>query len=262
MSEELRYIPSALRPANTTPRDVLYGCGTEVSPGEFGMWWGPVPEEKQALECVGTSEKDVVVRFNADWTDTVLWRWDGEAWVSVGHRPTYHMTGDGYYGVVTVPAAVFHKLDSSMFISGSGDTEKFMCANEAETKHLAALGINCAVCDWYCIKLEATPSSRVDVLKQLQPLTAAQMEEITANENSSNPFPSKLTKLNDILTEAEVKFVEMVYACPGCKLHDVFSPDDGSALWDRPERLGLIECVGGYKWKPTKAIIFCMELRH
>jgi hypothetical protein len=45
------------------------------------MWWGPVPEEQYALEAAGKTLNDVIIRFNADWTDDVLWRWDGGGWV-------------------------------------------------------------------------------------------------------------------------------------------------------------------------------------
>ena len=77
-----RYVPSWMRDQTTPPsREVTYGCGTEHRPGEFGMWWGPFPEEQYALEAAGRTLNDVIIRFNADWTDDVLWRWDGSGWV-------------------------------------------------------------------------------------------------------------------------------------------------------------------------------------
>ena len=63
------------------PREVLYACGTEHHPGEFGMWHGPNPDEQCMLEQAGSTLNDVIIRFNADVTDEVLWRWDGGGWV-------------------------------------------------------------------------------------------------------------------------------------------------------------------------------------
>ena len=77
-----RYIPSRMRDQETpSPREVTYAIGTENSPGEFGMKHDPNPDEQCMLEQAGTTLNDVIIRFNADWTDDVLWRWDGGGWV-------------------------------------------------------------------------------------------------------------------------------------------------------------------------------------
>jgi hypothetical protein len=76
-----RYVPSWLREQTApAPTEATYGCGTEHKPGEFGMW-GPVTEEIHALEVIGKTPEDVIIRFNADRTEDVLWRWDGGGWV-------------------------------------------------------------------------------------------------------------------------------------------------------------------------------------
>lgn len=64
-----------------TLREVAYACGTEHRSGEFGMWHGPNPDERAMLEQAGQTPNDVIIRFNADWTEDVLWRWDGGGWV-------------------------------------------------------------------------------------------------------------------------------------------------------------------------------------
>lgn len=61
---------------------------------------------------------------------------------------------DGYYGKSIVPITVFKHLDPQYFISSSTDTIKFMCANEAEIKHLRSLGIDATdEYDWFKIVL-------------------------------------------------------------------------------------------------------------
>jgi len=64
------------------------------------------------------------------------------------------------------------------------------------------------------------------------------------------------------LSESEIAFVEKVYLNPGCKLNNCSEEwiKDGStygkttSLYKKPEELGLIECIGSYKWKPTSKI--------
>jgi hypothetical protein len=74
--------PSELPPAQNGPgrHAVTYACGTEHKPGEFGMWWGPVETEEEALATQGGMTTDAVIRFNTDGTDTVLHRWDVTQW--------------------------------------------------------------------------------------------------------------------------------------------------------------------------------------
>lgn len=69
--------------------------------------------------------------------------------------------------------------------------------------------------------------------------------------------------LIDVLTPEETAFVMLVYKNPCAKLNSgeaVHCIDDGSqygqtiALWENPEKLGLIESVGSYKWRPTNKL--------
>lgn len=62
--EATRHVPTGMREAPTQPE----------RPGEFGMWAGPV---RDLLETAGTKPDDVIIRYNADGTDEVLWRRDG-----------------------------------------------------------------------------------------------------------------------------------------------------------------------------------------
>jgi hypothetical protein len=60
------------------------------------------------------------------------------------------------------------------------------------------------------------------------------------------------------LSKNEINFVLLVYKSPGCKLNggEAFCQenDQSIALWNNPEALGLIECVGSYKWVPTQKL--------
>lgn len=79
-----KYKPKHLRePDPPEIREVSYGIGTERSPGEFGMYCGPVPTEEDLLEVEGSSNNDYLIRFNMDGSEDLLWRWDmkEESWV-------------------------------------------------------------------------------------------------------------------------------------------------------------------------------------
>lgn len=57
------------------------------------------------------------------------------------------------------------------------------------------------------------------------------------------------------LNEAETAFVNLVRSCPGQKLNGGEAYDtNGVPLWRIPEALGLIECLGSYKWKMVEAV--------
>ena len=64
------------------PRLVMYGIGIQYTPKEFGMIAGPTLNEKELLDGLG-GENTWIIRFNADWTETLLWRWIDDEWVSV-----------------------------------------------------------------------------------------------------------------------------------------------------------------------------------
>lgn len=54
------------------------------------------------------------------------------------------------------------------------------------------------------------------------------------------------------LTDDELNFVQRVERNSGCKLSDatVYRGDEIITPWTKPEKLGLIHCVGSYKWEP------------
>jgi hypothetical protein len=62
--------------------------------------------------------------------------------------------------------------------------------------------------------------------------------------------------LESVLSPAEADFVRRVVMSPGAKLNGgeawgITTEEHTSPLWEKPEELGLIECVGSYKWIPT-----------
>lgn len=58
-----------------------------------------------------------------------------------------------------------------------------------------------------------------------------------------------------MLTDAEIIFLKHVIQNPGSKLDGGESWNEDSPLWNRPEELGLITCVGSYKWEPTDKLL-------
>ena len=88
-----RYIPSVLSmEEERIPREVAYGIGQEqqyFNPDktlrnvEYGMWEGPNPDLMRMLEVVGKDKYSVVIRFNENWTEDVLYRWseDEDCWI-------------------------------------------------------------------------------------------------------------------------------------------------------------------------------------
>lgn len=74
------HIPKALREQPPpAPRAVMYGIGVEISPGQHGMTHGPVATEQELLETM-PDDGSVLIQFNEDQSETVLWRWSGERW--------------------------------------------------------------------------------------------------------------------------------------------------------------------------------------
>lgn len=49
------------------------------------MWAGPADLEIEMLDLAGKDQYSRIIRFNEDWTETELWRWDpeGQQWVEV-----------------------------------------------------------------------------------------------------------------------------------------------------------------------------------
>jgi len=81
-----KHTPSSLR-INRKPErtQVMYACGYEHKPSQFGMWDGPNPDVMKMLETVPEKEelKPVIVEFKLDGSDEVIYRWDSEnsCWV-------------------------------------------------------------------------------------------------------------------------------------------------------------------------------------
>ena len=59
------------------------------------------------------------------------------------------------------------------------------------------------------------------------------------------------------LSDEEIKFIQLVYMNQGRKLYECrHHIDDNNHinLYEKPEQLGLIVCVGSYKWRTTDKI--------
>jgi hypothetical protein len=80
------HIPSKLRPPQVegpkTPRAIKYGIGIQVNSTSMGMTHGPVDSVDGLLEEV-PEPNSFIIRFNADWTETFLWKWAGDRWISI-----------------------------------------------------------------------------------------------------------------------------------------------------------------------------------
>ena len=82
MSKE--YQPKSLRRRNEIerkPRELAYAIGVEEFEGKIGMTHGPFKNLIDALEIVPDEELSVVVRFNADYTDDIIYRWKDDRWI-------------------------------------------------------------------------------------------------------------------------------------------------------------------------------------
>ena len=66
------------------------------------------------------------------------------------------------------------------------------------------------------------------------------------------------------LSEEEINFVQLVYMNQGCKLYQcIHQIDENNSvnLYEKPEQLGLITCVGSYKWRTTDKIEMMLVAR-
>jgi hypothetical protein len=77
------YTPKSLRGHQTKPRQVTYAIGIRHGASNMGMAHGPYPSLQTALEVVPEHAASCVVRYTADGTDEVLYRWDrtNDRWV-------------------------------------------------------------------------------------------------------------------------------------------------------------------------------------
>lgn len=85
------YIPTCLRkkePVINSIKEVIYAIGQEQKEGNsYGMWHDPNPNENEMLEIVGKNNKSVIVQFDTDGTNKIIWRWHEDRWIE-------HMKGD------------------------------------------------------------------------------------------------------------------------------------------------------------------------
>lgn len=79
------YIPTNLRRAKPKSREVMYAIGQDDGKGGYGMWEGPNPSEKEMLETIGQDNNSVIIRFNANHTDEVIWWWRNDRWIEQGN---------------------------------------------------------------------------------------------------------------------------------------------------------------------------------
>lgn len=56
-------------------RETRYAMGTERDGDSIGFFYGPTPILKEMKDLAGSSDRDVIVRFNSDGTDDIIFRW-------------------------------------------------------------------------------------------------------------------------------------------------------------------------------------------
>ena len=76
------YVPTSLRQPQKPHREVRFAMGDEDAECGVGFWYGSMPTEDEVLEQVG-HEGSVIVRFNSDGTDEIIWRWKADRWVEI-----------------------------------------------------------------------------------------------------------------------------------------------------------------------------------
>lgn len=55
--------------------EIRYACGEQKNDHEFGMWAGPYPTKEDALARNGESDKSVIIKFDENGTDDIIYRW-------------------------------------------------------------------------------------------------------------------------------------------------------------------------------------------
>ena len=84
MNDMETYTPKVLRKKkDENQREEMYAVGTEMREGTYSMWEGPSPTVDEMLETVGTGGSDVIIRYNPDYTEDVIWRWSRNKWIKV-----------------------------------------------------------------------------------------------------------------------------------------------------------------------------------
>jgi hypothetical protein len=77
------YKPGSLNANHNSRKEIVYAIGIEHEPNSFGMTHGPHTDIKEMLEVCPTDRKSVIIRFNLDGTDDLLYRWNetNETWI-------------------------------------------------------------------------------------------------------------------------------------------------------------------------------------
>lgn len=63
-----------------TVYEIMYAIGQNDNKGGYGIWAGPISSEEQMLKVIGRDDNSVIIRFNSDGTDEVIWKWDIDQW--------------------------------------------------------------------------------------------------------------------------------------------------------------------------------------
>jgi len=61
-------------------REVIYAIGQDGGEGRYDFWDGPNPSEEKMLEVAGRDSNSIIIRFNADGSEDVIWQWDNDRW--------------------------------------------------------------------------------------------------------------------------------------------------------------------------------------
>lgn len=72
---EISHLWEHTMPQVTQSREVTYAIGTEDRENGIGFHYGPTPILREMQELTGASDRDVIVRFNGDGTNDIMFRW-------------------------------------------------------------------------------------------------------------------------------------------------------------------------------------------
>lgn len=65
-------------------RSLAYVIAQSDDKGGFDFWDGPNPSKEGMLAIDGRDDNSVIMRFNADGTNEIIYRWGGDVWIEVG----------------------------------------------------------------------------------------------------------------------------------------------------------------------------------
>lgn len=73
---------------------------------------------------------------------------------------------------------------------------------------------------------------------------------------------SLMENIDALLTKYEADFVRAVVASPGAKhAYTGPAPESGPSVWTKPEQMGLVVCIGSYKWEPGPNLVQVLYAR-